>query len=347
MLRILKYIAAIVIASSASLPTLAAEPAGGGYLFVTFRGQHGPMDEQIYFALSKDGRNWTALNDGKPVLVSKLGEKGVRDPYLLRSHDGKKFYLIATDLSIALNRGWSRAVRAGSRSLVIWESSDLVHWSEPRLVPVAPDDAGCTWAPEAIYDEEKGDYLVFWASTTGSDNFSKHRIWAARTKDFQTFSAPFIYIEKPTAVIDTTIVHDGRSYYRFSKDERDKAITLETSPKLTGPWTEVPNFSLARLQGYEGPAGYVIEPASSEKPAVWCLILDHYAKGLGYQPFVTHDLASGHFTPGESFVFPFPFRHGSVIPVTAAEYQRLQAAYPPGGSRASAAATPLSTRTSP
>lgn len=325
----MKFITSIVAAACVSFLNLTAAPANpGGYLFVTFRGQQGSMDEQIYFALSKDGRNWTALNDSKPVLVSQLGEKGVRDPYLLRSHDNKKLYLIATDLSWALDRSVPRSIRAGSRSIVIWESTDLVRWSEPRLVKVAPDDAGCAWAPEAVYDEERNDYMVFWASTTKRDNFAKHRIWAAHTKDFKTFSEPFIYIEKPVTIIDTTIIHDGRSYYRFTKDEQFKAVTLETSPKLMGPWTNLPNFSLATLRGHEGPACYMVEPASNGKPAAWCLILDHYAKGLGYQPFVTHDLAGGHFAPGEGFTFPFHFRHGSVIPVTGAEYRRLQAAYP-------------------
>ena len=330
-LRLLvKSIAAIVAASSASLlaQTAAPTPTGGGFLFVTFKGEQNPLTEQIYFSLSKDGRNWTALNDGNPVLVSKLGEKGVRDPYVLRSQDGKKFFVIATDLSMNLNHNWGRAVREGSRSILVWESPDLVHWSEPRLVKVAPDDAGCTWAPEAIYDEENHDYLVFWASTNASDGFRKHRIWAARTKDFVTFGKPFIYIEKPNTIIDTTIVHDGRSYYRFTKDEKFKTITLETSPKLMGPWTDVPDFSLAQLRGYEGPECYIVEPAAPGKPATWCLILDQFSKGTGYQPFVTHDLASGQFTPGEGFTFPFSFRHGSVIPVTRAEYERLQAAYP-------------------
>ena len=75
-------VAALVAAGNASLlaQTAATGPAIGGFLFVTFKAQKDPMDEQIYFALSKDGRNWTALNDGKPVLVSELGEKGVRDP---------------------------------------------------------------------------------------------------------------------------------------------------------------------------------------------------------------------------------------------------------------------------
>ncbi len=189
----------------------------GGFLFVTFKGETTPMTEQVYFALSPDGREWEALHGAEPVLVSTLGERGVRDPYLLRAHDGKKFYLLATDLSIHLNPDWQRAIRAGSRAIVIWESDDLVRWSEPRLVPVAAGDAGCTWAPEAVYDEDTQDYLVFWASKNGRDDFAKQRVWASRTKDFRTFSEAFVYMDKPQDVIDTDIVRESGRYYRFSK----------------------------------------------------------------------------------------------------------------------------------
>ena len=319
-------VAAVFLAGCATQSaSKVVKPAG--FLFVTFKGEQSPMTEQIYFASSQDGRTWNALNNADPVLVSQLGEKGVRDPYLLRAHDGKKFFLIATDLSINLNRDWGRAVRAGSRSIVIWESTDLVRWSEPRLVSVAPEDAGCTWAPEAVYDAQARDYLVFWASTTKRDDFAKHRIWAARTKDFKTFGEPFIYIEKPTTVIDTTIVHDGTSYYRFTKDEKFKAITMEVSQNLMGPWHDVPEFSLAKLRGYEGPECYLVEPAAEGKPPTWCLILDYYSRGQGYQPFITHDLPAGQFTAAEGFSFPFRFRHGSILPLSAAEYERVQKAY--------------------
>ena len=310
-------------------PALAAD--AGGYLFVTFKGEQSPMTEQVYFVVSHDGKQWQSLNGGEAVLTSKLGERGVRDPFVLRApaddRGDKKFFLIATDLSINLNRDWKRAVRAGSKSIVVWESSDLVKWSEPRLVKVAPDDAGCTWAPEAIYDQAKRDYVVFWASTTARDNFARHRIWAARTKDFATFSEPFIYIEKPTAVIDTTIVFENGRYFRFTKDEKFKAITAETSEKLDGPWSEVPNFSLAKMTGYEGPACYRLTDAEPGKPAKWCLLLDHYARGQGYKPFVTDDLAGGQFQPAPDFKFPFKLRHGSVLPVSADEMSRLEAAY--------------------
>jgi sucrose-6-phosphate hydrolase SacC (GH32 family) len=311
------------------LTGISASASDGGYLFVTFRGEATPMTEQIYFALSQDGRNWEALNKGNPVLVSALGDKGVRDPFLLRSHDGKKFYILATDLSINLHPDWTRATHSASKSLIIWESDDLTHWSDARIVQVASDDAGCAWAPEAVYDEANQDYLVFWASMTKSDNFAKHRIWAARTTDFKTFSEPFIYIEKPGHVIDTDIVLDKDSgkYYRFSKDEQFKSITMEVSDKLMGPWQDVPNFSLAKMTGYEGPECYLLNPASEGNPATWCLILDQYSTGGGYQPFVTHDLAAGQFTKADDFKFPFLFRHGSVLPVSELEYEQLKAAY--------------------
>ena len=294
--------------------------ADGGYLFATFRGEGTPMTEQIYFMVSEDGQKWDALNGGEPVLVSSLGEKGVRDPYIIRAHDNDGFYLIATDLSINLNPDWGRAVNAGSHNIVIWESKDLVNWSEPRLVKVAPDEAGCTWAPEVIYDEERGEYMAFWASTTGEGDSRKHRIWAAYTKDFISFGKPFIYIEKPTTVIDTTIVRDGGMYYRFTKDEKYKAITLEKSEDLMRGWQDIEAFSLGKMKGYEGPACFKLKGTDK-----WCLLIDWYAKGKGYQAYVTDDLGSGDFTAMKPMNFPFhPVRHGTVIPVSAEEMAGLK-----------------------
>lgn len=301
--------------------------ADGGYLFVTFRGEQTPLSEQVYFVVSEDGRDWTALNGGRPVLVSSLGERGVRDPFVLRSADGSKFFLIGTDLSIHHNGNWIRATTAGSKSILVWESDDLVSWSEPRLVQVAPDDAGCAWAPEAIYDEARGEFLVFWASKTGRDGFRKHRIWAARTTDFKSFSEPFIFIERERDIIDTTIVKEGDQYVRFSKDETTKATLMETAGSLDGPWREVKDFSLANLRGYEGPACFVMRSPAGSQPT-WCLLLDHYSRGEGYKPFETTDLIGGDFRPAEAFRFPFRLRHGTVMPISKAELDRLRAAFP-------------------
>lgn len=297
----------------------------GGYLFTTFKGEATPMTEQIYFGLSQDGLHWDALNNTNPVLVSDIGEKGVRDSYLLRAHDGKKYFLIATDLSINLNRDWHRATHAGSKSIVIWESDDLVKWSAPRLVKIAPDDAGCTWAPEAIYDEETKDYMLYWSSTTARDDFAKQRIWSAHTTDFKAFSQSDIYIDQAATVYDTDIVRASNRYYRFSKDSTKKTITIETADKLAGPWFEIPSPSLAAAtQRYEGPAAFPLAPQTQDQPENWCLMLDNG----GYKAFTTTDLSSGQFKSNNAIKFPFVFRHGSVLPLSAEEYQRLKSHEP-------------------
>jgi hypothetical protein len=299
----------------------------GGYLFVTFKGESTPISEQIYFGLSQDGLRWDALNNANPVLISDVGEKGVRDSYLLRAHNGKRFFMIATDLNINLSKNWTRATHSGSKSIVVWESNDLVKWSAPWLVKVAVDDAGCTWAPEAIYDEQTSDYLVYWASTTQRDNFAKQRIWSAHTTDFKKFSQPEIYIDKASTVYDTDIVRAGNVYYRFSKDSTKKAITMEAADKLAGPWREIPTPSLAATQRYEGPAAFQFTPQGQGQPETWCLLLDNG----GYKAFTTTDLASGKFSASNGTKFPFAFRHGSVLPLSAEEFQRVKSAYASAG----------------
>lgn len=319
----MKQAVIILLAIGFGAATRAAD--NGGYLFVTFRGEATPMTEQIYFMVSENGRDWQSLNNAEPVLVSTVGEKGVRDPYIIRSHDNSKFYLIATDLSIHLTKhNWNRAQTAASKSIVVWESEDLVNWSGPRLVKVAPDNAGCTWAPEAVYDAKRGEYMVFWASKTADDNFDKQRIWAARTRDFKTFGRPFVYIEKPTTVIDTTIIRDSGVYYRFTKDEKFKAITMETSEDLMSGWQDVESFSLAKMVGYEGPTCFLLESPEQGETAKWCLLLDWYSRGRGYQPYETGNLPGGNFVEGQKMNFPFqPVRHGTVMPITTEEMKLL------------------------
>lgn len=78
------------------------------YLFAHFIGES-KLGEQVYFSISKDGKHFTDLNDGKPVLVSPIGEEGARDPFLIRDPKTNKVYIIATDLQINKGLGWAHA----------------------------------------------------------------------------------------------------------------------------------------------------------------------------------------------------------------------------------------------
>ncbi|MFF7542118.1 family 43 glycosylhydrolase [Streptomyces canus] len=317
-------------------------PKYAGYLFAYFTGEGTADGEQIRYALSRgnDPLHWRELNQGKPVLTSTTGEKGLRDPFVIRSPKGDKFFLIATDLRMYKNSSgsWDDVQRHGSKSVMIWESTDLVHWTDQRLVKVAPDNAGNTWAPEAYWDRDLGEYVVFWASKLYADDDPGHtgstynKMLYATTKDFRTFSAPKVWDDPGYSVIDSTVVKYKDTYYRYTKDERDptssspcaKFITGEKSTSLTSTKYDLVADCIGSgaMDRGEGPTVF---KSNTEKK--WYLFIDEYG-GRGYVPFETTDLDSGTWTPSTNYQLPASPRHGTVLPVTQKEYDRLLAAYP-------------------
>lgn len=297
-----------------------------GYLFVFFTGEH-DNGEQIYFAVSRDGLHWQDLNEGKPVLLSTIGEKGVRDPFLVRDPHKGTFYLFATDLRIGANKGWEAAQYEGSRNIIVWESFDLIQWSEARSCSVGVEDAGCVWAPEGIYDTAKEAFFIFWASMIKleGEKSAKQRIYGAYTKDFRKFSRPFIYMEASNHVIDMNIVEDKGWYYRFVKDESCKRITMDRVKNLLDSSTESIRVPvLEELFGVEGPEAYQLPDGK------WCLIVDQFGTGKGYLPLVCNELAMGDFTiekPMDYDLGKLKKRHGCVIPISEDELKRLNKKY--------------------
>ncbi|MFC8592666.1 immunoglobulin-like domain-containing protein [Streptomyces atroolivaceus] len=329
---------------TASVPELPRKQAYTGYAMSYFTGEDTADGEQIRMALSRgdDALHWQELNGGRPVLTSDLGTGGLRDPFIIRSPEGDRFYQIATDLRMYGGTGgsWDQVQRTGSRSVVVWESTDLVNWTDRRLVRVAPDTAGNTWAPEAYYDEELGSYVVFWASRIYAADDPEHtgstynKMMYATTRDFRTFSEPAVWHDPGYSVIDSTVIrHDG-SYYRFTKDERNpssdtpcsKFITVEKSQELTsGAYGFVADcVGRGSVDRGEGPA--VFRSNTEEK---WYLLIDEFG-GRGYVPFESTDLDSGRWTMSTDHALPAGARHGTVLPVTRHEYERLLGAFTMG-----------------
>ena len=320
-------------------PALVDEDDYTDYFFAYFTGEGSANGEQIYFASSEDGMNWKELNDGKPSLVSTLGEKGVRDPFIIRSAEGDKFYLIATDLKIYGGNGWGNAQTAGSQALMIWESDDLVNWSKQRMVEISASiDAGCTWAPEATYDPVTGEYVVYWASKVAGDNYSKQRLYYSKTRDFYSFTEPKVFIDYNESSIDTTIIMHNGTYYRYTKNEGGntnslgaltKTIFVEKSDRLLGEYTQIPSDSLNSNQWVEGPTIFKLNNDDSAGDT-WCLLVDNYGSG-GYYPLISNDLESGVFTKPASGTYKMPngARHGTPIRITKAEYNKVMGVVEP------------------
>jgi hypothetical protein len=363
-LTTLMSLAALVSASAAIGPPSAAFPSApspshgtrpghpprapyAGYAFAYFTGEKSADGEQVYVALSRgnDPLHWQELNGGRPILTSTLGDKGVRDPFLIRSPQGDRFYLLATDLKMYGNGDWDTAQRHGSRSIMVWQSSDLVHWSQQRSIEVSPPTAGNTWAPEAYWDAQRGTYVVFWASKLYPAGDQDHtsdiynRMMYATTKDFSDVSEAKVWNDPGHSVIDSTVIDDKGTYYRLTKDERaassgnpcGKFITedkstdlLDTSWDLVAECIGKATDTSPGIAAGEGPT--IFKSNTEEK---WYSFIDEFT-GRGYVPFETTDLASGTWTMAQDYDLPASPRHGTVIPVTQAEYDRLAAQWGAG-----------------
>ncbi|MBR2278338.1 MAG: glycoside hydrolase family 43 protein [Eubacterium sp.] len=287
------------------------------YLFVHFTSEKTDK-ESIWLSVSRDGLHWQDLGGEEPFLSSHIGTKGVRDPFVLYDEKLQKYFIIATDLNTNDGRGWYDFSHNGSKSILVWESDDLVNWSKERLVDLGVDGAGCAWAPEAVYCRERGEWMVFFASCVDD----KQRIYATFTSDFKTFSETFEYINNEKDIIDTSIVFSGGYYYRFSKDEVGKIITIQRAKELLSADFETLHCdALDSYYGVEGPEIFYIDGIGK-----WCLIVDRFHGNHGYIPLLADDLASADFRILNDDEYDFgkrKKRHGGVIKITDEEYDRL------------------------
>ncbi|MDE6386959.1 MAG: glycoside hydrolase family 43 protein [Lachnospiraceae bacterium] len=307
------------------------------YLFVHFKEKSTPDGEQVYFGVSKDGFHWEKINDGNPVLWCYYGDKGARDFTVTFCKTTGKYVILATDLSLAYGmRGqyhnkWEEISRNGSKCFSLWESEDLLHWTEQKLVKVGDEKFGCMWAPDIIYDKVQGDYLLHWSSSHAADDYETKAIYCCRTKDFEHFTAPKLLYRHPQgSVIDSAIYEENGFYYMFVKrDAADSRNVLLRAKQLEGPYEYVETFdeSMAGLEEgvYEAPTAVRLEDGR------WCLFLDYYGvpgEGQGYVPFIADSLESGRFVRAdEQFSFPYKYKHGTILTITPEQYEALKKYY--------------------
>lgn len=304
------------------------------YLFVHFRETTTPDGEQVRFALSKDGFHWEALNGGQPILWAYTGDHGVRDMTIARDRHTGRFHIFATDLSLSYgmrgkyNHSWENIGKYGSKCLAHWMSEDLTHWTEEELIPMG-EDFGCVWAPDILYDETEGDYLLHWSSSHKADGYRMKAIWYSRTKDFLLFSKPqVLYDGAGSDVIDSAMYWENGKYYLFVKQDFHPTRVIElVSEQITGPFRPVSSYHMPIPEmdagKYEAPTAVRLDDGR------WCLFLDFYGArgaGQGYVPFIASSLADGVFSRCDAdFSFPYRFKHGTILPITEEEYLRMKA----------------------
>lgn len=292
-------LAMAIFASSA----VAAEPVSLLFSYFVKNGEDG-----LHFAASTDGLTFTPLGGGRSYLTPRVGNsKLMRDPCLLRGPDGT-FHLVWTD-------SWE------GQTIGYASSPDLIHWSEQRALPVMAHEPGARncWAPEIAYDETRGEFVIFWATTiTGKfpetlsteEKGYNHRIYATTTKDFATFTPTRLFYEPGFNVIDATLLRVAGKVRLIVKDETrtppKKNLRIASAATVAGPFTDL-------SAPFTPPGLWVEGPTAIQLGENTVVYYDCY-RDKHYGAMRSRDLKTWEDITAQIH-FPAGTRHGTVVAV--------------------------------
>lgn len=283
---------------------LSGEGKGKVCMFSYFKGNG---EDGLHLAYSRDGYNFTALNNDRSFLKPEVGiSRLMRDPCIIRTNDGI-FHMVWT-------AGWTE------KGIGYSSSKDLINWSEQKYLAVMDKEPSArnTWAPEIFHDKKNKQFLIFWATTIpgrfpdtekAGDTGYNHRIYYITTGDFVTFSETKLFYDHGFNVIDATIVRDKKKYIMFLKDETrnppQKNIRLATSSSLYGPWSP-PSEPITGNYWAEG-------PTSIRTGNKWIVYFDKYVDHrMG--AVMSEDLKTW-MDISDMISFPEGARHGTVFTI--------------------------------
>ena len=294
------------------------------YLFAYFTGNT-LEGQQLHYAVSDDGVNFSPLGDGRPVIASDTIalSGGIRDPHLMRGNDGW-CYMVLTDMDMAKGK-WS------NRGIILMRSHDLIHWEHHRVhfparYPGKPfAQANAVWAPQTIYDPATGKLMVYFSLHSEKDGpFPRDAVYYAyATPDFSDLEGdprPLFVYHNPT--IDADIVRDETGLYHLFFNTWGGPDGLQRRQYTFRNLHDQQSWTL--LPGHmQAPGGLSSEGSTAYQlmDGTWMLSYDCFKDGVyqfcrisdDWQHFtLVHETKTdGKFTP----------RHGSIIQITEEEYR--------------------------
>ncbi|MDD3789150.1 MAG: family 43 glycosylhydrolase [Petrimonas sp.] len=291
------------------------------YLFTYFTGNK-QEQEAINYAVSLDGYKFYALNGNKPVIDSRKISftGGVRDPHILRTQEGN-FCMVATDMVSA--NGWN-----SNRGMVLLKSDDLVNWTS-KAIDIQKRFSGNehllrVWAPQTIYDPDAGKYLIYWSMKHGENPDIIYYAYANNDfTDLETEPKQLFFPKNGRSCIDGDIILKDSVFHIFYKTEDAvvKGIKHAITCSLTsGKWKEFDDYVQQTNDAVEGSGIYKLNHSDD-----YILMYDVYGKGR-YQFTESSDLMKFKVVD-DKVAMDFHPRHGTVMPITRKELQRLYDAW--------------------
>lgn len=263
-------------------------------------------DYGMHLAVSRDGLNWTPLNQNNPVVTPTAGELGLRDPFVYRKRDGA-FVVLATDLK---GTDFSRV----SQYLHVWDSTDLTSFTGYRRIRMHTSNTH-TWAPTAFWDASRNQYGIVYSANNGRDVFMVNY-----TSDFRTVSTPQVFFSPSFNVLDGDIVVDGATTYLYYKNLDDGLLYGARS--ATGAPNSFTTYTSGLRQGNAMEAPLLLKTNEGN----WRLWGDSFSPvNADFYAWGSNNITANAWTAlnQRDYTPPLNAKHGSMIGITDTEYNAV------------------------
>lgn len=325
--------------------TIAADDEMYGYLYCHMAGN----SENTLYALGTkedNGEIYHPLLDNQPIYDAEkiaLIEKGVRDAFIYRSHDGG-YIMLTTDMCMAKKPGPNAPWHNYGMDLL--KSNDLIHWtsttfdfrkgpkifSDPNSKDVFEDWTKIirVWAPQVIwdanYDNGKGGYFIYYSMLSQNQGDTYDKIYYSyANRDFTKMTKPQVFYDKGISVIDCHIDWNDcdQKYHVFYKKEGaagvDRGVWAATFDRLgSGDWHDTFHVTNEGKEQVEGPSAFRLINENT-----WKVAYIRYSGGHAYR-ICTANPQCEEVGTGVTIRENVNPQHGSFMQVTKAEYQLLE-----------------------
>lgn len=339
----LRTLAAVFLMAAAVVSASAQNLQKGkyGYLYCHMS----EKGEWTAYALSRDGFNFKDLINGEPVFSTAEHariEGGTRDAYICRTHDGKGYIMVTTDMCVAKSHQWNNygIDLLRSKDLVNWESTtfDFRKGASIFSDPDAPDvyknfsTVNRVWAPQIFWDPsytwpngKRGGYFIYYSMWNKAEEKYDRMYYSYADESFTTLTKPRLLFDWGYATIDADINYlksDGLFHMMIKKEGGKPGLFTSTSPSLTGPWSLPVDDDYVDFEGNkscEGVSAYQLVGDDE-----WCVAyIEYSSKPKRYRICRADKYMRNFHSPRDIKGVSAP-QHGSFMRLTKKEYKFLE-----------------------
>ena len=338
-LRFYIALAAIMMVLTAKAQNL--QKGDYGYLYCHMSGR----GEWTAYALSRDGLQFHDLINGDAVFSPSEHariEGGTRDAYICRTHDGKGYLMVTTDMCVAKSKKWD------NYGIDLLTSSDLINWKSTTFDfrkgssifsdPEAPDaykdwsTVNRVWAPQIFWDPsyewnngKKGGYLIYYSMWNREEEAYDRMYYSYADDTFTTLTKPKLLFDWGYATIDADINYveaDGLYHMMIKKEGGQPGLFTATAKALTGPWGEPVADDYIDFEGKKKCEGVSAFQLIGDD--TWRIGYIEYSSNPKHYRICEADKYMRNFSNPQDIKGVAHPQHGSFMRITKKEYKRLQ-----------------------